>query len=140
MRTIVLVNLVVGVFPVLLLSLQGCGAEYSKKGKLSQHTLVFYDALRWKKFQDMEAFIPPGKMEEFNEEVKKKYKDVKFVNYEITEIKVNKKKDEAGVLVELEWHRLDETIIHECTIKETWSYISMGWFRMGMEVVEGEMP
>ncbi len=140
MRSIVFVTLVVCVFLVISLPLQGCGAEYSKKGKLSQHTLVFYDALRWKRFQDMEAYIPPSKMEEFNKEVKTKYKDIKFVDYEITEIKVDKAKDNASVMVELAWHRLDETIINECTIKETWSYISMGWFRMGMEVVNGEMP
>ena len=69
-----------------------------------------------------------------------KYRDIKIVDYEVTEIRLDDSKKSARVTVSFSWHPLDETIIREAVVVDTWKSSKSRWYRESQEVLSGEIP
>jgi hypothetical protein len=118
----------------------GCAGAYSPKEKLLKSTTSYYEAFRWKKVQNMKEHIPDEMQSAFGNEFSAKYKDIKIVDYEIVEIKLGQSKKTASVIYSFAWHPIDETIIREAVIEDTWESKGSKWLRVGQKVIEGELP
>jgi len=117
-----------------------CAGEYSPKEKLAATTLKYYEAFRWNKLAEMQSHVVPGMQAAFRKDFEERFKDIKIVDYEVTEMQVDASKKSARVTVTFSWHTIDETYIHEAVVVDTWVSKKSVWYCESQEVLSGEVP
>jgi hypothetical protein len=117
-----------------------CAGEYSPRDRLITTTTHYYEAFRWSKADEMQDYVSPDMQLAFRKEYEEKFRDIKIVDYEVTEIRLDDSKKSARVTVAFAWHPLDETIIREAVVVDTWKSSKSKWYREGQEVLSGEVP
>ncbi len=128
------------ILPAALVLAAACAGEYSPRDRLITTTTHYYEAFRWSKADEMQDYVSPDMQLAFRKEYEEKYRDIKIVDYEVTEIRLDDSKKSARVTVAFSWHPPDETIIREAVVVDTWKSIKSKWYREGQEVLSGEIP
>jgi len=117
-----------------------CAGEYSPREKLASTTLKYYEAFRWNKPSEMQAHVVPAMQAAFRKDYEERFKEVKIVDYEITEMQMDASKKSARVMVAFSWHTIDETYLHEAVVVDIWVSKKSVWYRESQEVLSGEVP
>lgn len=128
------------IFALALVLAVACAGEYSPKEKLARTTMKYYEAFRWNKPAEMQAHVVPGMQTAFRKDYEERFKEVKIVDYEVTEMQVDASKKSARVTVAFSWHTIDETYLHEAVVVDTWVSKKSVWYRESQEVLSGEVP
>jgi hypothetical protein len=128
------------IFALALVLAVACAGEYSPREKLATTTLKYYEAFRWNKPAEMQSHVVPGMQVAFRKDYEERFKDIKIVDYEITETQVDASKKSARVTVAFAWHTVDETYIHEAIVIDTWVSKKTVWYCESQEVLSGEVP
>jgi len=128
------------IIAAVLILAAACAGEYSPRDRLITTATRYYEAFRWNKASEMQDYISPDMQLAFRKEYEEKYRDIKIVDYEVTEIRLDDSKKSARVTVAFSWHPLDETIIRDALVVDTWKSSKSKWYREGQEVLSGEVP
>ena len=106
---------------------------------LYQSVSEFNNGLRWKKWEDAGAFMPPGLRVAFLQSLEKEKADdrLNITDFEVKEVLLDDEAKHAVVRVRLAWYFNDSGIEKKSLIIQKWERIEDKWAMMAME---GEGP
>ena len=123
-----------------LLSWAHCTGSYSPREKLEMSAQTFYEAYRWNKPDEMKPYLPPEMMEAYIKDYDEKFKNVKVVDYEITEFKVQKGGKKAEVVFNFSWHLVDDMNVNEAVVVDRWELRAVKWYMVSRFIKTGTLP
>jgi hypothetical protein len=126
---------------IVALVLAACGSTRKYGEDLVFHSRAYQEGLRWRRFDDAAARVPPPAREAFLDERDQLDHDLRIDDYEITRVKLGKDHYEGEVQVVYSWHLDSVGVVHETTVTQHWERHGPGWYVLSERRRSGdEMP
>ncbi len=116
--------------PVLLILglAAGCFQRQSRSETLLHDVRHYHEGMRWRRYEDAAAHVPPSSREDFLDERDELDDDLNIAEYEIKRLKINTADDTALVQVKLRWHLDSEGIVHDTVVEQVWERRDGTWY------------
>ena len=119
----------------------GCAASPKDGEDLLGEVRLYSEGIRWKKYQDAAARIPPGEREAFLDQHEALEDELHIDDYEIGRVKIRTGKDGALVQVKYTWHLDSVGVVYDTVVEQVWEKRGVRWFRLAESRKRGErMP
>ncbi|MFH0903037.1 MAG: hypothetical protein V2A73_20600 [Pseudomonadota bacterium] len=116
-----------------------CGGLPARNDDLFDNVRGYAEGVRWRRYEDAAARIPPKNREKFLDERESLDDDLSIDDYQITRIKVSDRR--AMVQVEYTWHLDSSGVVRETTVEQTWELDRNQWMLVSEARKHGiEMP
>jgi hypothetical protein len=89
-----------------------CASQQKSTEDLLDTSLQYQEGLRWGRYEDSAAHVPPAAREDF---------------YEVIRVKIAKGKDGAQIQVKYTWHLDSVGVVHETVVEQTWEQAGRTW-------------
>jgi hypothetical protein len=127
--------------PILCLLLLGCASSPKDGEDLIGEVRVYSEGIRWRKYEDSAARVPPGERETFLDQREALDQELRIDDYEIARVKVRKGKERAVVLVKYTWHLDSVGVVYDTVVEQIWERRGVLWLRVAESRKRGErMP
>ena len=125
----------------LLLVLAASCAGSAKEGEdLLGEVRLYSEGVRWRRYEDAAARIPPGEREQFLDQREALDEELRIDDYEIHRIKVSKQ-DGAVVQVKYTWHLDSVGVVYDTVVEQVWEKRGVRWLLLAESRKRGErMP
>jgi len=127
--------------PVLvpLLVLAACGARPQAES-LAESIRIYNEGVRWQRFANAAALVPPPERSKFVEEMDERAEDLRITEYDV--VKVDREGDRlAKVQVKMSWYKDSEGTLRETHAVQTWERHGKTWLMVDEARMRGaEMP
>ena len=134
-------NIFIIFFFTYLTQVYGCAGAYSPGEKIRESALVYYEAFRWGKVQQMSDYFSREQKQKFVSWFNDIFSKAQIVDYEIKNITLDESRKNATITFEFLWHRNDETIVRKTVVADRWYDSGAGnWKFVEQQILEGEMP
>jgi hypothetical protein len=118
-----------------------CAASAKDGEDLLSEVRLYSEGIRWKKYQDAAARIPPGEREAFLDQREDLEDELHIDDYEIGRVKIRKGKDGALVQVKYTWHLDSLGVVYDTVVEQVWERRGVHWLRTAETRKRGErMP
>jgi hypothetical protein len=105
----------------------GCGGALHDQPDLSETVRMFNDGVRWERFANAAAALPPRERSQFVDDMDQRSGEVKITDYEV--VRIDPRGDhEARVQIKLSWYKASEGTIHETHAVQTWERHGKAWW------------
>jgi hypothetical protein len=118
-----------------LLLLVACASRQKQTENLLETSQRFQEGLRWQRFEDAAALVPPEQRESFLDEHDKLSKELRIDDYEVIRVHFATSHDEAMVQVKYTWHLDREGLVKETVTDQRWRRHGNAWW-MEEEIVK----
>jgi len=112
----------------MLFLLVACATRQKQTENLLETSQRFQEGLRWQRFEDAAAHVPPDERESFLDEHDKLSKELRIDDYEVIRVHFAASHDEAMVQVKYTWHLDNEGIVKETVTDQRWELRGLAWF------------
>ncbi len=107
---------------------------------LEPSVLQFYEQLKWYRGSLAKAYVAPALRPKFLDDVDEAQQKMKISYINVIRITPYEKNKKAAVRLRVVWHVVDEGIVHETVVEETWRRFKTTWLRFSSKVVRGKKP
>jgi hypothetical protein len=121
-------RIAVGVALAGLAALAACATQQKKTENLKESSWHYQEGLRWARFEEAAALVPPKEREAFLDEHDKLADDLRIDDYDIVRIVYKSGEDEAQVQVKYKWHRDGEGLVKETVTEQRWKLHGTAWY------------
>ena len=124
-----------------LVLLCACASSPKDGEDLLQEVRLYSEGMRWRKYEDAAARIPPGQREAFLDQREALDEELFIDDYEIARIKIGKGKDDAVVQVKYTWHLDSVGVVYDTVVEQIWEKRGVRWLKVEESRKRGErMP
>jgi hypothetical protein len=109
-------------------SLGACATQQKKSESLKESSWHYQEGLRWARFEESAALVPPREREAFLDEHDKLADDLRIDDYDVVRIVYKSGSDEAQVQVKYKWHRDGEGLVKETVTEQRWKLHGTAWY------------
>jgi hypothetical protein len=129
-------------FLAVVLVVAACaGSAQERNEALTDDVRSFQDGVRWKRYEEAAAFVPPDRREKFLDDRDEIDHDLRIDDFEVERVKVGSGASEAIVQVRFTWHLDSVGAVHETVVDERWKKAGKSWHIVSAEHKRGEkMP
>ena len=110
------------------LLLAACGGTKKQTENLLETSMRFQEGLRWARFEDAAAHVPPEEREAFLDEHDELGEDLRIDDYEVIRVHFKDSHDVAMVQVKYTWHLDGEGIVKETVTDQRWELHGKVWW------------
>ena len=109
-------------------ALAACAGQQKKTENLKESSWHYQEGLRWARFEESAALVPPKEREAFLDEHDKLADDLRIDDYDVVRIVYKSGEDEAQVQVKYKWHRDREGLVKETVTEQRWKLHGTTWY------------
>jgi len=118
-----------------------CGSSPKDGEDLLGEVRFYSEGVRWKKYEDAAARIPPGEREAFLDQKESLDDELHIDDYEIARVKLKDGKEGAVVQVKYTWHLDSVGVVYDTVVEQIWERRGVRWLRVAESRKRGErMP
>jgi len=118
-----------------------CGNSPKDGQDLLGEVRLYAEGIRWRKYEDAAARIPPGQREAFLDQRESLDDELHVDDYEIDRVKLKDDKDKAIVQLTYTWHLDSVGVVYDTVIEQVWEMRGPRWLRISESRKRGErMP
>ena len=111
-----------------LAALAACASPQKRTESLLETSTRFQEGLRWGRFEDAAAHVPPAERESFLDEHDKLGDDLRIDDYEVIRVHFKDGHEEAQVQVKYSWHLDGEGVVKETVTDQLWKLHGSAWW------------
>jgi hypothetical protein len=104
-----------------------CASQQKSTEDLLDTSLQYQEGLRWGRYEDSAAHVPPAAREDFLDDRDRLADDLRIDEYEVIRVKIAKGKDGAQIQVKYTWHLDSVGVVHETVVEQTWEQAGRTW-------------
>jgi hypothetical protein len=124
-----------------LLVLLGTGCmtpTQRREDTLIREARTFNDDLRWARYEQLSASLPPDEARLFLERAHAVGDDLVLADFEVTSVKFAPNSEAATVEVSLEWYTRRASIVHSTSLEQRWEFRDGRWLVARQRRVRGD--
>jgi hypothetical protein len=111
-----------------LLVVAACAGSQKHTENLLDQSTQYQEGLRWGRYEDAAAHVPPAEREAFLDEHDALAEELRIDDYEVIRVHVKKDHDEAMVQVKYTWHLDSKGIVNETVTDQLWERKGANWW------------
>jgi hypothetical protein len=124
---------------LLLLALGGCMTPGQRReDTLIREARMFNDDLRWARWEQVTASLPPDEGRLFLDRAHAVGDDLVMADFEVTSITFAPRSEAATVAVSLQWYTRRASIVHSTALEQRWEFRDGRWLVAKQRRVRGD--
>jgi hypothetical protein len=117
----------------------GCVTPAQQRVELLGQNVREWNAdVRWARYENAAASLPPDEAKSFLKRVDQVEKDLIIADFEVVNIKVGEPSTKATVIVRFEWYSQSRPIVSSSVIEQRWEFIGGVWMVQDQKRLRGE--
>ncbi|MBU1239853.1 hypothetical protein KKF84_19450 [Myxococcota bacterium] len=128
------------IFLMSLLALWGCTPMKSKQElqNLEPSVIQYYEQLKWYRATLAKDYVVPAQRPKFLDDVDEASQKMKISYINVIRITPFEKNKKAAVRLRVVWHVVDEGIVHETVVEDTWKRFKNTWLKVSSKIIKGK--
>lgn len=121
----------------LALAATACTQQRPSAGDLLRMASMNYnEGLRWQRFTDCAAYLPPEQRDSFLRRMEDQRDELSFVEYDVRRTDLNADVTAATIEVDYTWFRLPSTTLQTTRMRQRWATVEDAWVMFEQERIE----